>query len=58
MKPNICVYCGEQTPLYQNNLCLACLRPNMQRGSATIDYIRPFVKTNLIEIKNYPDGAA
>ncbi len=57
MKPNICVYCGEQKTLYQNNLCLKCLRPNMQRGSATIDHIRPFVKT-ITEIKNFPDGVA
>ncbi len=59
MKPNLCVYCGDQRQLFQNYLCSKCLRPNMQRGSATINNIRPFIpKTNLIAIKNFPDGAA
>ncbi|AXR64534.1 hypothetical protein LEP1GSC125_1863 [Leptospira mayottensis 200901122] len=58
-KINLCVFCGELKPLYQNNLCSECLRQNMQRGSTTINDIRPFIpKTNRIEIKNFPDGAA
>ncbi|EMN91217.1 hypothetical protein [Leptospira weilii] len=56
---NLCAFCGEETKTFQNNLCSKCLRPSMKRGSATIDNLRPLTpKTNLIEINNFPEGAA
>ncbi len=53
MKFNICVYCGEQKQLYQNYLCRTCLHDSMQRGTKTINDVRPVLSAN----SNVPEDA-